>query len=54
MWAVDGGPKWNGLSVNGQYFWRWLNDFDADGPLARIHLRPRREISAGYFVVPKK
>ena len=33
MWVVDGGIKWNGLAVNGQYFVRWLDDFDADGPL---------------------
>ena len=33
MWAVDGGVKWNGLAVNGQYFVRWLDDFEADGPL---------------------
>ena len=33
MWAVDGGIKWNGLAVNGQYFMRWLSDFVADGPL---------------------
>src|SRR5258708_22079018 len=33
MWAADAGIKWNGLAVNGQYFMRWLNDFEADGPL---------------------
>ena len=33
MWAIDGGIKWNGLAVNGQYFMRWLSDFEADGPL---------------------
>jgi hypothetical protein len=33
LWAADGGVKWNGLAVNGQYFMRWLNDFEADGPL---------------------
>ena len=33
MWAIDGGIKWNGLAVNGQYFMRGLDDFVADGPL---------------------
>src|SRR6185503_11838777 len=33
MWAIDGGVKYNGLAVNGQYFWRWLSDFVADGPI---------------------
>jgi hypothetical protein len=27
MWAIDGGIKWNGLAVNGQYYFRWLDDF---------------------------
>jgi hypothetical protein len=30
MWAADGGIKWAGLAVNGQYFIRWLSDFEAD------------------------
>ncbi|MGH2609978.1 MAG: hypothetical protein ACRDHF_12940, partial [Tepidiformaceae bacterium] len=33
MWAIDGGLKWNGLAVNGQYYFRWVNNFDADGPI---------------------
>src|SRR5436305_3844090 len=33
MWAVDAGVKWNGLAINSQFFTRWLNDFEADGPL---------------------
>jgi hypothetical protein len=55
MWAVDGGIKWNGLAVNGQYFVRWLNDFEADGPLPLAStLDHGAELSAGYFVTPKK
>jgi hypothetical protein len=27
MWAIDGGLKKHGFSVNGQYFFRWVNDF---------------------------
>jgi hypothetical protein len=55
MWAVDGGIKWNGLAVNGQYFVRWLNDFDADGPLPLQSTVDRGgELSASYFVEPKK
>ncbi len=55
MWAVDGGIKWNGLAVNGQYFMRWLNDFEADGPLPLASTFDRgAELSAGYFVEPKK
>jgi hypothetical protein len=55
MWAVDGGVKWNGLAINGQYFVRWLDDFDADGPLPLASTMDHgAEISAGYFVKPRK
>jgi hypothetical protein len=54
MWAVDGGIKWNGLAINGQYFVRWLDDFDADGPLPLSStLDHGAEFTAGYFVKPK-
>jgi hypothetical protein len=55
LWAIDGGIKWNGLAVNGQYFMRWLNDFEADGPLPLASTFDRgAELSASYFVDPKK
>jgi hypothetical protein len=55
MWAIDGGIKWNGLAINGQYFVRWLNDFDADGPLPLTSTMDHgAEVTAGYFVTPKK
>jgi hypothetical protein len=55
LWAVDGGIKWNGLAVNGQYFLRWLDDFVADGPLPLASTFDRGgELSAGYFVKSKK
>jgi hypothetical protein len=55
LWAIDGGVKWNGLAINGQYFLRWLNDFDADGPLPLVSTFDHgAEITAGYFVKPRK
>jgi hypothetical protein len=55
MWALDGGLKWKGLAVNGQYFMRWLNDFEADGPLPLASTFDRGgELSAGYFLEPKE
>ena len=55
MSAIDGGIKWNGLAVNGQYFMRWLDDFVADGPLPLASTFDHGgEVSAGYFVKPKK
>jgi hypothetical protein len=54
MWSIDGGIKYNGLAINGQYFTRWLNDFDADGPLPLAStLDHGAEVTAGYFVKPK-
>jgi len=55
MWAIDGGLKYNGLAINGQYFMRWLGDFKADGPLPISSTFDHGfELSAGKFVVPKK
>ena len=55
MWAIDGGLKWNGLAINGQYYFRWLNDFEADGPLPISSTFDHGfELSGGKFVVPKK
>ena len=55
LWAVDGGIKWHGLAVNGQYFLRWLGDFVSDGPLPLASTFDHGgELSAGYFVRRKK
>jgi hypothetical protein len=55
MWAIDGGMKWKGFAVNGQYYFRWLSDFEADGPLPISSTFDHGfELSAGKFVVPKK
>src|SRR5215469_4143837 len=55
MSAIDYGIKWNGLAVNGQYFMRWLSDFNADLPLPLASTFDHGgEFSASYFVKPKK
>jgi hypothetical protein len=55
MWAIDGGLKKSGFSVNGQYYFRWLSDFEADGPLPLASTFDHGfELSMGKFVVPKK
>jgi hypothetical protein len=54
MWALDGGIKWNGLAVNGQYFFRWVDDFEADGPLPLASMFDHGfELSASYFLIPE-
>jgi hypothetical protein len=55
MWAIDGGLKYNGLAVNGQYYMRWLSNFVADGPVpVNATFDHGFELSASYFVIPKK
>jgi hypothetical protein len=55
MWAIDGGIKRNGLAINGQYFFRRLDDFSADGPLPVDFTYDHGfELSVSYFVTPKK
>jgi hypothetical protein len=55
MWAMDWGLKKSGFSVNGQYYLRWLNDFEADGPLPLASTFDHGfELSTGQFLVPKK
>jgi hypothetical protein len=54
MWAVDAGFKYRGLAVNGQYYFRWLSGFQADGPLPIGSTFDHGfEAAAGYFVLPK-
>lgn len=55
MWAIDGGFKWKGLSLNGQYYFRLLNDFVADGPLPLDSTFDHGfEFSAAHFFIPRK
>jgi hypothetical protein len=54
MWAIDGGLKKNGFSVNGQYYFRWVNNFEADGPLPVASTFDHGfELSTGQFIVPR-
>ena len=55
LWAIDGGVKWNGLAINGQYFFRWIDDFAADGPIPVDSTYDHGfELSASYFISPRK
>jgi hypothetical protein len=55
LWAIDAGIKWNGLAVNGQYFFRWLDDFVADGPVPIASTYDTGfELSVSDFVIPRK
>jgi hypothetical protein len=55
MWAIDWGVKRKGLAINGQYFFRRIKDFEADGPMPLESTSDHGfELSASYFVVPRK
>lgn len=55
MWAIDGGLKWDGWSINGQYYFRWVDDFEADGPIPVEDMYDHGfELSAAAFIVPRK
>jgi hypothetical protein len=55
MLAADGGLKWRGFAANGQYFFRWLNNFTADGPLPLSSTFDHGfEFVLSQFVVPKR
>jgi hypothetical protein len=55
MLAADAGVKWRGLAINSQYFFRWLNNFRADGPIPVSETFDHGgEIVVSKFVVPRK
>src|SRR4029079_15715767 len=54
MWALDGGFKYNGFAVNGQYFFRWLDPFRADRAVPIDSTFDHGfEASVGHFFFPK-
>jgi hypothetical protein len=54
MLAVDWGLKKSGWSLNGQYYFRWVDDFKADGPIpVKETFDHGFELSAGGFVIPQ-
>jgi hypothetical protein len=53
--AADAGLKYRGLAVNFEIYNRWLNDFEADGPVPLRSIYDwGAEASAGYFVLRSK
>ena len=55
MWPIDGGVKWRGYAINGQYYFRWLSSFLADGPLPLSSTFDNGgELSVSQFIIPNK
>jgi hypothetical protein len=54
MLAVDWGLKRGGWSLNGQYYFRWIDDFKADGPIpVKETFDHGFELSAAAFILPR-
>ena len=52
LWAIDAGIKYRGLAFNTEFYLRWLNEFNADGPLPLSSMFDWGfEASLGYFVL---
>jgi hypothetical protein len=52
LWAIDMGIKYRGLAFNAEVYQRWLNKFEADGPLPIDSMHDWGfEASLGYFAV---
>ncbi len=55
LYGVDAAMKWNGWSVNGEYFARWIEDIKGDGVLSRGDLfQQGYYIEGGRFLVPQQ
>lgn len=54
--AIDAGVKWQGLSVTGEYYFRWVDDMKFRGapPEVTSLFDHGAYLQAGYFVLPKE
>jgi hypothetical protein len=54
MAAIDGGLKYHGLSLEGEYFWRWLDNFGGPGTAGLPTLYDRGfQLQASAMAIPK-
>lgn len=55
LYAVDLATKYMGFSLNGEYYFRWVERLDADGPLPRDGFFDHGfYVEAGYMVLRKR
>lgn len=54
MLAIDAGAKYSGIFLQVEYYNRWLNDFDADGPLPISSIHDTGfYVQAAFYPLPK-
>jgi hypothetical protein len=55
MVSVDGGVKYRGLSLEAEYYWRWLGDFAGPNTAAIADIRDTGfQVQSSAMVVPRK
>ena len=56
FWSLDAGLKYRGLGLAGEYYMRWLGDFQTNKPLPGIQkmFDQGGYVQASYAVLPKK
>ena len=55
MTTADAGIKYKGMALEGEYFWRWLDNFKGPGAFAAPHLFDHGfQIQGSAMVVPKR
>jgi hypothetical protein len=55
LWAFDAGVKYRGFALNAEVYQRWLNEFDADGPLPIDSMHDWGfEASLSYFPIQSR
>jgi hypothetical protein len=54
MLAMDAGMKYQGFSLMGEYYWRWVDDFDIDGDIPVDDLFDHGfQLQTSYMFLPK-
>lgn len=56
FWSLDAGMKYRGFSLSGEYYMRWLNNFQTDKPMPGIQkmFDQGGYTQLSYAVIPKK
>ena len=56
LWTIDMALKYRGFAVSGEYFLRWLNDFNYTGGELPLHqlFDHGALLQSSYFVIPSK
>jgi hypothetical protein len=52
--AIDAAFKYRGWSVNGEYFWRTVNDVKANLPVPNVGLQHGFYVEGGFFAIPQR